>query len=148
MQILLIALILLAAFWLIAWLAGSRLPETHRATRAAVFHQSPEALWEAIVAPEKLPGWRSGIPLTRVEEIPHQKLVMRIAGKDMPFGGTWVYEIAPESRGTRLRITENSEIYNTIFRAMTHYFFGYTRSMESFLQAVGRKFGESPILED
>lgn len=147
MHPLLIVFAVLIALWAIAWLVGSRLPETHRATRSAIFHQTPEALWKTIVAPEKLPGWRNSIPLERVEAIPNEKLTMRVIGKGMPFGGTWVYEIAPEGSATRLRVTENGEIYNPIFRAMTRYIFGYTRSMEAFLKAVGRKFNEPAAIE-
>ncbi len=57
----------------------------------------------------------------------------RIADPDLPFGGTWTFELAPEAGGTRLTITERGEIRNPIFRTMSRFVFGYGATMETFL---------------
>ena len=55
---------------------------------------------------------------------------MRIADPELPFGGTWTYELKPEGTGTRLVITERGEVYNPIFRFMSRFVFSRTATME------------------
>ena len=66
----------------------------------------------------------------------------RIADRSLPFGGTWTYEITAEAGGSALRITEEGEVYNVIFRFMARFVFGYTATMEGVLRDAGRRFGE------
>jgi uncharacterized protein YndB with AHSA1/START domain len=152
---------------------GAFMPQKHVSTRAAQFHQSPDAIWKAITQYPDFPAWRKDVP--RVEmlppvnnkpswreyddhggSIPYQVLVMvpprvlvtRIADPKLPFGGTWTYEISPASDGTsRLRITEDGEIYNPIFRVAARYVLGYSRTQEQYLQQLGAKFGENVTIE-
>jgi uncharacterized protein YndB with AHSA1/START domain len=152
---------------------GSLLPKEHTATRAARFHQPPEAIWSAITDYSKFPEWRKSvkvvealpgvngkpswrefdkydhsIPYEVVESTP-QRLVTRIADPDLPFGGTWTYEITPRANGgTMLRITENGEIRNVFFRFVARFFIGYTKTMEEYLDALGEKFGEKTAVEN
>ena len=64
--------------------------------------------------------------------------------ENLPFGGTWSYPISAEANGSRVRITERSEIKNTLFRFLARFVFGYTGTMEVFLicENLGEKFGE------
>ena len=71
----------------------------------------------------------------------------RIADKGLPFGGTWTLEITSEAGGAALRITEDGEIYNVIFRFMARYVFGYTSTIEGFLRDLGKKVGETVEIE-
>jgi len=150
----------------LAALIGAMLPQSHKATRKARYRQPPEALYAVIAGP---PDWRNGvkahgalpdgrwweqdahnnkIAFELVEDRPPNRRTVRIAGKSLPFGGTWTFDITPETDGASLRITENGEIYNVIFRFMARFFFGYTRSMEDQLRDLGRKFGETVRIEE
>ncbi|MGD0403306.1 MAG: SRPBCC domain-containing protein [Candidatus Acidiferrales bacterium] len=153
---------------------GSLLPKEHTATRVALFHQPPEAIWSAITDSPKFPEWRKSvrgvetlpavngkpswrefdkydhsIPYEVVESTPPQRLVTRIADPDLPFGGTWTYEITPQANGSStLRITENGEIRNVFFRFAARFFIGYTKTMDDYLNALGGKFGEKTTVEN
>lgn len=82
-----------------------------------------------------------------LEATPPRRLATRIADKSLPFGGTWTFEIAPEGVGSEVRITEDGEIYNVIFRFMARFIFGYTTSIETYLRDLGAKFGEPVAIE-
>jgi len=156
------ALLLIVA---VVALTGMMLPKAHLASRSFRFKQPPQAIWDAITGPpnwrpdvrgfEDLPprnGHRSWaetdkhgqtIAYESVEEIPSTRLVTRIATVKLPFGGTWTHEIKPMSDGCELTITEAGEIYNPIFRFMARFVFGYSGSIEAYLKALQKKFGET-----
>lgn len=151
----------LAALAALAAFVGSRVPVAHVASRRARFEAAPETVWAAITAVEDFPAWRK---VDRVERLPdrggrpawiehtsdgritlvadrHEPprlLVVRIDDPDLPFGGTWTYEIEPSQGGCTLTITENGEIYNPFFRVMARYVFGYEGTMTEYLEALGR----------
>jgi hypothetical protein len=149
-------------------LIGAMLPREHRATRRARFRQKPEAIYAAVAGP---PDWRSDLkgsgPLPDkngrkqwwevsggqrityelVEDAAPARRVTRIADAGLPFGGTWTLEIAPEGSGSTLRITEDGQVYNVIFRFMSRYVFGHTRTIETYLKDLGKKFGEAVEIE-
>ena len=149
---------------------GAKLPVRHHATRKARFRVSPDALYAVLAGP---PDWRTGVkgfgPLPErqgrkrwweedhhhqkityelVEDRPPARMSVRMADPGLPFGGTWTFEIAPVAGGgSELRIREDGEIYNAIFRFMARFFFGYTASMEGCLRDLGVKFGETVAIE-
>lgn len=149
---------------------GYTIPKGHVASRQAVFQAPPERIWELITGP---PGWRpevqkfeplpprdgrrawaetdtSGqkIAFEEIEAVPPRRLVTRIADEKLPFGGTWTYELTAEGGRTTLRITENGEIYNVMFRVAAKYYFGYTATLESYLKALGAKLGENVAVRE
>jgi Polyketide cyclase / dehydrase and lipid transport len=71
------------------------------------------------------------------------KLVAKIADPKLPFGGSWTYEVASADGGTILRITERGEVYNPIFRFVSRFFMSQTKTMDDYLNALGKKFGET-----
>ena len=82
-----------------------------------------------------------------IEDAPSRR-VTRIAGDNLPFGGTWTIEIAPASpTDSEVRVTEDGEIYNVLFRFLSRFVFGYAGSIEAYLQNLGAKFGEEPRIE-
>ena len=145
-------------------LIGSRLPRAHVASRAAQVTAAPDAVWQAITDVDAFPAWRSDV--SRVERLPDRAgkpawvehgrngripftveraepprvLVTRIADPDLPFGGTWTYEIAPAPAGSTVTITEAGEIYNPVFRFMARFVFGYEATMAGYLAALEKKF--------
>lgn len=152
---------------------GYAIPKTHVAVGEAVYHQPPETIWQAIADYSKFPEWRktvsrveplppanglpawkefdshgSAIPFQIVESVAPQRLVTRIADSKLPFGGTWTYEISPTSTGSTLRITENGEVRNPIFRFVSRYVMGYRATVENYMVALGNKFGDAVVVTD
>jgi hypothetical protein len=147
---------------------GAMLPRGHRATRRARFKQKPEAVYAVLSGP---PDWRSDlkahgtlpekdgrkqwweevqghrITYELVEDAPPTRRVTRIADKNLPFSGTWTLEISPEGDGSALRITEDGEVYNVLFRFMSRFIFGQSGTIERFLRDLGKKFGEQVEIE-
>jgi hypothetical protein len=76
--------------------------------------------------------------------VPDRMLVGRIANTDLPFGGAWTYELTPAGEGlTTLRITEDGEVYNPIFRFVSRFVMGHEATMKQYLGAVGTRFAEA-----
>jgi len=174
MRWVLVVLAILVGLVIVVVVIGELLPKNHSATRAADFHQSPEAIWSAITDYAKFPEWRksvvriealepvngqpswrefdnrgNAIPFEIVEAAPGQKLVTRIADPSLPFGGTWTYVLVRQPDGsTLLRITEDGEVHNPVFRFVARFFIGYTKTMEDYLHALGGKFSEAVTVED
>jgi uncharacterized protein YndB with AHSA1/START domain len=118
-------------------------------------------VWDAITGIERFPTWRKDVK--NVQSLPDQDgrrmwsedgssgkltfvveraeaprlLVTRLADPTLPFGGTWTYELAAAGNGTLVRITEDGEIYNPLFRFMARYIFGHDRTIASYLAALG-----------
>src|ERR1035438_976510 len=94
------------------------------------------------------------IPGNEMHELP-PLLVRRASGAPdvdlasaiLPFGGTWSIDISPAPEGSVVRITEDGQIHNVIFRFMARFFFGYTASIEGCLRDLGRRFGEFTTIE-
>ena len=153
-----------AAILALAALIGSQLPRSHHAAREQTLAASPETIWTAITDVEAFPSWRNDIKnahrlpvrdgrpawveqgrsgrmtlaVERMEE--PRLLVVRIADPDLPFGGTWTYEVTPAADGTRLRITEDGEVYNPLFRFMARFIFGYEGTIASYMAALEKRF--------
>ena len=152
-------------------LIGAMLPVKHHAARKARFRASPEAVYAILAGP---PDWRTGVKsfgllqdeggrkrwwemdnhgqkvtFELVEAEPPRRLGTRIAEAGLPFGGTWTFDIAAaDGGGSELRIAEDGEIYNVIFRFMARFIFGYTASIETYLRDLGAKFGEPVEIEE
>jgi hypothetical protein len=77
-----------------------------------------------------------------VASLPPGKLIVRIADPQLPFGGTWTYEITPLSSGSSLRIREDGEIYNPVFRVLARFVFGHSATIDAYLKSLAKKFGE------
>lgn len=151
---------------------GAFVPRTHVATRSMRLAQPPDSVWSALTDFERHPSWRTSLkaierapdreghpvwvetdarngrlPIEYVEMVPPTRLVGRIADSDLPFGGTWTYEVEPADGGIRVRITERGEISNVFFRFMARFVFGYTATMEAYLRALAGRFGEEAGIE-
>jgi len=151
-------------------ITGWVLPKGHVVWRRARFRQPPEAVWATIAGPpdwrpdvkryemlperEGRPQWREfdhrgqGILFERLDATPPTLLVTRIADPTLPFGGSWTHEISRTEGGCTLTITERGEVYNPVFRFMARFVFGYSATLEKYLAALGKKFGEDTALEE
>ena len=159
-----IAALTMAAVIALVAIVGSWLPRSHRASRDRIVAASQEAVWSSITEVEAFPTWRSDV--SRVQRLPDRDgrrvwveegrsgkmtfvaersepprlLVARIADPDLPFGGTWTYEIAPAAGGSRVTITEDGEIYNPLFRFVARFILGYEGTIASYLAALEKRF--------
>jgi hypothetical protein len=157
---------LLVAVVAVAVIAGSMLPVTHTITREGTYRATPAQLFALIRNVTDYPAWQrsvtkvellpdtNGKPRARetnngqaityeLEDIvPDRGMVSRIADKDLPFGGSWRYEIVPgaSSDVTTLRITEKGEVYNPMFRFVSKYVMGLSATIDKFLEAVSTRY--------
>ena len=146
---------------------GYQLPIAHTASRSILLHQPPAKIYATVrdfasgpswnsdlksVVVEKQPdgrihfretGTNGTVNYELVEDVPEQKIVVRILDKDLGYSGKWTYNFAPEGSGSRISITEDGEIPNVIFRFASKYVFGQTATIDSYLTALGRHFGET-----
>ena len=169
MRYVLIALGIVAALILAIVLVGLVLPTKHRAARAATYNRPPAEVFRAINSPTDFPNWRTGV--TKIEVLPPKDgkptyreigkdgtilyeveksapdstLVTRIADRSLPFGGSWTYTLSPTSGSTTLRIVEDGEVYNPVFRFVSRFVIGHTATIDRFLRDLGKHFGQQEI---
>ena len=141
---------------------GRRLPVAHVATKSVQLAASPDSVFALISTPENYTQWRTDVKKVDVatengvtrfreeggngailfeitEKTAPRRFVTKIADKSLPFGGRWIYEITPTAGGSELRITEEGEVYNPIFRFVSRYVMGHTATIESYLGAVQKR---------
>jgi len=158
-------LAVLFAILLVIVAVGFALPVKHRAIREARYDRSQSEIFALITDVKNFPSWRSsvtsveilpdsggrrrfretgsdGVILYEVEQsVPDQRLVTRIADPSLPFGGRWTYELIPRGNSTTLRITEDGEVYNPVFRFVSRFVMGHTRTLDTYLLDLARHFG-------
>jgi hypothetical protein len=164
MRILLIASAGVVLLILTVVVAGSLLPKRHVASRSASYRATPEQLFALITGPQ---NWRSdvvrceavpdahGLELIRettrdgetvtyevLDRMPPKSVKRRIATENLPYSGIWTYSLQPYGEGTVVRITEDGQVYNPMFRFMSRFVFGHTRTMDSYLRALGKATGQ------
>ena len=173
MKWLIAVLAVLVGIVLLVIVIGALLPRDHVSSRAARYKESPAEIWSAITDYSKFPEWRKSvkqvealpavngqpswretdshgnvIPYEIIESTAYQRMVTRIANPKLPFGGTWTYQISSTPDGaTILRITENGEIYNPVFRFAARFFLGYSATQEQYLHDLGDRFGQQVTVE-
>lgn len=157
MRIALIVLGVIGALVVVVVAIGYSLPVRHTATRERLLRADTGAVFAAISTPSAFPRWRTGVksvePLPPVngkqsfreigsdgtityvndEVVPQRRLVSRIADKSLPFGGSWTFELSPDSGGTRVRVTENGEVYNPVFRFASRFILGHHATVDRYL---------------
>jgi uncharacterized protein YndB with AHSA1/START domain len=167
MKYALIVLAVLLALVVVVVAVGAVLPVRHRASREVRLHQTPEKIFAAINDPASFASWRSKVKKVEIlpdrnghrvfrEEgadgailyevdsaVPDKLLVTRIADRSLPFGGKWTYELIPSGDSTTLRITEDGEVYNPLFRFVSRFVMGHHATIDQYLGDLARKFGES-----
>jgi hypothetical protein len=79
---------------------------------------------------------------------PSQAITRRIATENLPYGGRWSFVFAPENGGTRVRITEDGEVYNPVFRFVSRFILGQTATLDAYLGAMGKATGQAVQIEN
>lgn len=149
-------------------LIGAFVPREHRATSTISLRQPIDSVWKVMRDIGGIPAWwmamkdatrlpdqngrevwrqtLSGfdVPLVVLESEAPRRLVTKIeTSPGAPFGGTWTYELTPDSGGTRVRVTEAGWISNSVFRFLSRFIFGYYGSLDGYLKALAKHFGET-----
>ena len=159
-------IVLLVLLVAVVALIGSRLPPEHVASQSIFLRRPPEEVYAVVRDFGSAPKWRSDVKQvdveTRpdgrvyfrevgsndtvnyelVEDVPNTRMVTRIRDTDLGYAGQWTYTFAAENGGTRLTIREDGVVSNVFFRFMSRYVFGHTATIESYLAALAKHFGE------
>lgn len=163
MKWLLIFVIVVAGPVIIAASVGALLPRTHVVSRSIVLPKPPEEVWALVSGPptwraeirgyQELPAhngrrmWRETdshgqtITYEEMESAPPRRLITRIADRKLPFGGTWTIDIAPTGAGSTVKITENGEVYNPVYRFMSRFVIGQTATVDAYMKSLKAKLG-------
>lgn len=145
---------------------GAVLPKAHVASRSVLLHKSQQQVYSVVRDFGAMPAWRTdlksvdlepqpdgrlhfretgkqrSVNFELLEDVPAQRLVTRILDKDLGYSGKWTFGLTAEGDTTRLTITEDGEVSNVFFRFMSHYVFGHTATLDSYLGALANHFGE------
>jgi hypothetical protein len=142
---------------------GALLPKRHVVTRTAIFKASPERLFALIAGNQ---DWRPDVKSCELisddgkqfqrETSKHGETILyelegsrpplaiqrRIATENLPYEGSWSFLLEQEGGETRVRITEDGEVYNPFFRFVSRFVMGQTASLDAYLKAMGKAVGE------
>ncbi len=146
---------------------GLALPRKHVAARRMRLRRPPEEVWARIRDHAAEPGWRS--KLDRVERLPDEggrerwkelqgrsaltfetldadppsKLVRRIVDEKLPFGGSWTIEVTGDgASGSVVAVTEHGEVKHPLFRVISRFVIGHTRTIDGYLRDIAASLGE------
>jgi hypothetical protein len=151
-------------------LVGSSLPVKHEVTREATYRATPAQLFALIRNVNDYPSWQRSVSKVemlpdvdgkqRMREtnsgqaityelsdiVPNQRMVSRIVDAKLPFGGSWTYELVPgqAADATTLRITENGEVYNPVYRFVSRFLMGHSSTIDKYLEAVATRYPRLP----
>ena len=171
MKTALIVLAVLVALSTVVLIIGAALPRNHTVSREINLSRSPAEIYSVIRDFASSPTWRRDIVRVEIldgvdgrarftehskdgsvtyeisEDVPPERLSTRIVDRDLGYSGSWAYEVLAQGGGTRLRITENGEVANILFRFMSRFVFGHTSTIDSYLLALSGRFGEHVELQ-
>lgn len=150
---------------------GARLPRDHVVTRRLRLNQPVEAVWARLTDHAGASSWRRGIK--RVERLAdhdghevwrevsgdaidlettlvegQRRLIRRITGDRRDFGGEWEYELASDGASTLVTVTERGEVYHPLYRFVSRFILGHTRTLDTYLRDLASSFGEAATIED
>ena len=170
MKLLLVVTGTIAAMILLVIVIGMLLPKAHTASRSAVFKTTPEQLFALIDGPQT---WRSDVkkyePISAqdgrrqwretddhghtityeaVERHPPTDLRTRIVTANLPYSGTWTIKLEPTAGATALRVTEQGEVYNPLFRFMSRFVIGQTRTIDTYIRDLGTATSQQVEIRD
>jgi uncharacterized protein YndB with AHSA1/START domain len=167
MKLLIRGLMVIAGLVALIIVVGLFLPQDHVASVEMNYAAAPSEVWAAMEDVEGYPGWRRGIDsvallpdanglrawreftgatglsLAVVESDPGRRWVVRIVDDDLPFGGTWTYELNPEGDGTHVVLTEEGSVYNPIFRFVSRFIMGHDATMRAWTDDLRAHLGEA-----
>lgn len=156
-----VALLVIAA--VVALLVGSRLPLEHTATVSRDIAWPVRRVAEVVRNVVDQPRWRTGV--ARIEILEQSDRVTRyvehgsngaipfvfrevrnsaefrstIDTDQLPFGGEWTITLDPlDASHTRITIREDGVVRSALFRFVSRYIMGHTRTIETYLEDLAR----------
>ncbi len=162
----------IAALVLLVVVIGVMLPQSHVAIRSARLHQPAGEVWKTITDVGSAGSWRNDVVRIEMLPPRDGRIVWREVSKDgamnyegeavrspapgmpgrfisritdrtLPFGGEWITDVSIVDGGTVVKITENGEVYNPLFRFVSKYVLGHASTIDGYLRALGQRYGES-----
>ena len=156
---------LLCTFFIVILGFGYSLPVEHQITMQRHYEKTPDDLWRVLVDYRKYSQWRENVyeitdmpskggydawkevdadghsvSYEIIGHSPGTRLIIEVTDTSLPYAGSWVFNMSKDKAGTLLKITENGKINNIFFRVIAHFFTGYTRSMNAWLNSLDNKF--------
>jgi uncharacterized protein YndB with AHSA1/START domain len=139
------------------YLVGRAEPERHKATLSFTLSKPRPVVWAALTDYAALPTWWPAVKAIRfetradgevitwntdrrgqvigfrtVEERAPARLVREIVGDDLPFGGTWTYELTEQNGATQVTLIEDGFIKPPFFRGIAKFFLKPDATMRDF----------------
>jgi len=147
---------------------GALLPRDHVASSAITLRQAPDSVWHVVRDFAGQPFWWKDVrgvvrlpdvggrerwrqeytsgpmALEIVEDQPPRRLVTRIVPSDnaASYGGTWTFEVAATDGQSQVTVTEEGWVANPLLRLVARTMLGPHTTMDSYLTALGRRFGQ------
>lgn len=141
---------------------GVALPAAHTVRVFRQVNASPEQVFERVTDFASHAKWRKDVKSVKFDastsrvvevnsmgELPYvvvrkespTLLETRIdSGRELGFGGTWLFEFERSSGGTLVTITERGEVYSPMFRVMGKLFFPADKTAKSYLEDLALSF--------
>lgn len=138
---------------------GIALPHAHVARMEGLVAKTPAEIAAIIRDVRSYPKWRgvvvenvvetaegvSYVELAEGDRIAYllteperdAKFVATITDPSLPFGGAWTIALIAEGAATRVRIQEDGDVRDPLYRFFAHFVFGYTSSMKTYLKGLG-----------
>lgn len=149
-------------------LFGLFVPKARSATRTVSYAASADEVWGTITDWEQHPSWRprvramerlpdrNGHPVWKEVRRRGDKVISEVVTADAAqrrlltrivdepsFGGTWTWTVTGlADGGSTLTITEEGEVYNPVFRALSALFFDPRMTMDRLHRDLKARFGE------
>ena len=155
----LLGLVILAA-GLYGW--GWILPEDHVVELTREIGAGPDLVFARIVDFKAASQWRRDVKSVTYDraaqrvveqnsmgEMPYRivrldaprRLETEIdGGKELGFGGTWVFEVEAVGAGSRVKITERGRVYSALFRVMGKLYFPADKTAREYLEDLEKSF--------
>jgi len=154
-----------------AFLTGMMMARSRQTTRSIWLKASRKSVWGVLTNFASQADWRReikhierverggevlwrehlhfGPPLTllAVELERFHKLERKIVDSNLPFQGSWLYELSDEKSGTRVRVTESIEVSNPALRFLNRLNGSQSKSLKLLLESIARRFKDSPRIE-
>ena len=139
------------------YLLGRTQPANHTAAISFLLPRPRARVWAALTDYVNLPAWWPAVKAVRFETRPggeivtwnrdaHGRevgfrtreenapthLVREIVGDDLPFGGTWTYDLEEVAGGTKVNLREDGFVSSPLFRGIARVFLAPDATMRDF----------------